>query len=346
MNEVDLAADRTELTSVTVFPPVRNCRFLTGPTASGKTGVGLELAECLNAEIISLDSMAIYAGMDIGTAKPTLADRQRVPHHMLDLVDPNRPFSLSEYVTGAHRKIDEIQQSGRQVLFVGGTPLYLKALLRGVSPGPPADWEFRKEIEAELKTAGITALHDRLQQVDPLLAAKLHPHDKRRIIRALEVYKHTGQPLSHEQVQFEDRPAVGCRVFALGWTRSVLHRRIEARVEQMFAEGLVEEVQSLRDRYGEMSRTAEQAVGYREVIQHLQGHHDLDKTIALVKARTRQFARRQETWFRSLAECRRIDVHQTQGDAETAQAILELARVADESEMRSAQCDANSNSSS
>ena len=330
MNEVDLSRDPgSAASSIAAFPPVCNCWFLTGPTASGKTGLGLELAECLNAEIISLDSMAIYLGMDVGTAKPTPADRQRVPHHMLDLVEPNRSFSLSEYVAGAHCKIHEIQRSGRTVLFVGGTPLYLKALLRGVFPGPPADWEFREQVEEELKTVGIEALHGRLQQVDPLLAAKLHPHDKRRIIRALEVYKHTGQPLSHEQIQFEDRPAVDCRVFALGWMRPELHRRIEVRVERMFNQGLVDEVRSLRDQYGELSRTAEQAVGYREVIQHLQGHNDLDETIASVKVRTRRFARRQETWFRSLPECRRIDVDRRNDDAAIAQAILELTSTSD-----------------
>ena len=166
------------------FEPVEDCWFLTGPTASGKTGIGLELAERIGAEIVSLDSMALYRGMDIGTAKPTAEQRRRVPHHLIDIVNPDTEFSLSQYVAAAHQVVAQIRQRGCEVLFVGGTPLYLKALLRGLYPGPPADWQFRQEIEEELKFVGIEALHTRLQQVDPLAAARLHPHDKRRIIRA------------------------------------------------------------------------------------------------------------------------------------------------------------------
>ena len=165
------------------FEPVEDCWFLTGPTASGKTAIGLELAERIGAEIVSLDSMALYRGMDIGTAKPTPEQHRRVPHHLVDLVNPDTEFSLSQYVAAAHQVVAQIRQRGSEVLFVGGTPLYLKALLRGLYPGPPADWQFRREIEEELNFVGIEALHTRLQQVDPLAAARLHPHDKRRIIR-------------------------------------------------------------------------------------------------------------------------------------------------------------------
>lgn len=250
--------------------PARDCWYLTGPTAAGKTQVGLELAERLNAEIISLDSMAVYQGMDIGTAKPTPADRARVVHHLIDVVPPTEDFSLSEYIDAAHAAIREIRGRGRQVLFVGGTPLYLKALLRGVYRGPPPDWAFRMQIEEELRHVPITALHERLQIVDPLLAARLHPHDKRRIIRGLEVFKLTGQRLSHWQTQFDEgRPAHEVKVFVLDWPREKLHRRIEARVRQMFAAGLVEEVRGLVARYGQLSRTAMQAVGYREVLRYL-----------------------------------------------------------------------------
>lgn len=253
-------------------PAARDCWYLTGPTAAGKTQVGLELAERLGAEIISLDSMAVYQGMDIGTAKPTAADRARVPHHLLDLVPPTEDFSLSEYIDAAHAAIQEIRRRGRQVLFVGGTPLYLKALLRGVYQGPPPDWEFRMRIEEELQHVPVTALHERLQVIDPLLAARLHPHDKRRIIRGLEVFKLTGQRLSHLQTQFDEgRPAHEMKVFVLDWPREELHRRIEARVRQMFHAGLVEEVRGLVARYGQLSRTAMQAVGYREVLRYLGG---------------------------------------------------------------------------
>lgn len=287
--------------------PALDCWYLTGPTASGKTLVGLELAERLGAEIIVLDSMTLYRRMDIGTAKPGADERRRIPHHLLDLVDPDQEFSVANYVDEAHRVIAEIRSRGREVLFVGGTPLYLKAMLRGLFQGPPADWEFRQEVEAEIATVGIEALHQRLEQVDPLAAAKLHPNDKRRIIRALEVNKLTGRPLSHQQTQFDEgTPAEECRVFALEWPRPVLHERIASRVRQMFAHGLVDEVRGIQEKFPALSRTAAQAVGYREVLEHLRGECDLATAIERVTARTRQFARRQETWFRGLMECRRV----------------------------------------
>lgn len=309
------------------FDPILDAWYLTGPTASGKTRVAIELALNIGAEIVSLDSMALYRGMDIGTAKPGLADRALVPHHLLDIVDPDVDFSLSEYVAAAHESVRDIRRRGRQVLFVGGTPLYLKALLRGVYPGPPADWEFRRQIEEELRVHGLDALHQRLALVDPLSAARLHPHDKRRIIRALEVYRQTGEPISHKQTQFEDgTPADRCKVFVLSWLRAELHRRIDARVEGMFAEGLVDEVRGLLERHGHLSRTAMQAVGYREVLQHLRGDTDLSLTVERVKARTRQFARRQETWFRSLRECRWVVLDQPAPSQDTARRILESVR--------------------
>jgi tRNA dimethylallyltransferase len=307
------------------FEPVDHCWFLTGPTASGKTSIGLALAERLDAEIISLDSMAVYVGMDIGTAKPSPADCRRVPHYLIDLVTPDQEYSLSQYVAAAHAAIETIRAKGRQVLFVGGTPLYLKSLLRGVYPGPPADWEFRRQIEAELQEVDVHALHTRLQQVDPLSAARLHPHDKRRIIRALEVHRLTGQPLSHQQVHFDDaHPERGSRVVTLSWPREHLHARIEARVEQMFAAGWLEEVRGLLDRYGTLGRTASQAVGYREIIAHLLGQLDLSALGEQVKTRTRRFARRQDTWFRSLSECRRLDPSDAQSPSAIAERIVNL----------------------
>lgn len=282
-----------------------DCWFLTGPTASGKTTVGLELAERLGAEIISLDSMAIYRGMDVGTAKPTPAQRARVPHHLIDIREPLERFSVTDYLSAAAVAIRDIRSRGKEVLFVGGTPLYLKALLRGMFEGPPADETFRREVLQEAQTVGLEALHARLQQVDPLSAARLHPRDVRRIVRALEVYTATGQPISHQQLQFDEgTPAERCRVFVLDWPRKVLHERINARVSQMFASGLVEEVARLLDHHGTLGPTAVQAVGYREVERHLRDGVPLEVTIRTTQARTRQFAKRQLTWFRSLCECR------------------------------------------
>ncbi len=312
-----------ETASELSFP---DCWYLTGATASGKTGAGLALAERIGAEIISLDSMALYREMDIGTDKPTPQQRQRVPHHLLDVLSPHDEFSVSNYLDAARRIVAEIRLRGREVLFVGGTPLYLKALLRGIFRGPPADWEFRREVEEELVRVGLPALYQRLQQVDPLSADKLHPHDKRRIIRALEVYRATGRPISHLQTQFEEgRPADRCRVFVLSWPRESLHQRINRRVEAMFAAGFVDEVRGLLDRHGELSRTALQAVGYREVIEHLRGQRDLAATIEAVKARTRQFARHQETWFRSLSECRFVPLQEGCSDEQVSEQILRMS---------------------
>jgi tRNA dimethylallyltransferase len=289
--------------------PAHDCWFLTGVTATGKTRIALALATKLGAEIISLDSMAIYRGMDIGTAKPTPEQQAVVPHHLIDVVDPEEDFSVAQYVDAAHAKIAEIRVRGREVLFVGGTPLYLKALLRGLFEGPPADWELRQEIEREVAEIGSEALHTRLEQIDPVAASAIHPRDKRRLIRAIEVYRATGEPISHQQLQFDDgRTAEECRVFVLRRVRAEQHARIDERVEEMIARGLVEEVRELTSAGRQLGRTASQAVGYHEVIEHLAGRLDFDSMVARIKTRTRQFAKRQGVWFRSLSECRFVDI--------------------------------------
>jgi len=282
---------------------------LTGATAVGKTAVALALAERLGAEVLSLDSMAVYRGMDIGTAKPTAAQQAIVPHHLIDLVDPDEEFSVARYLELAHAQVDDIRSRGRQPLFVGGTPLYLKCLLRGLFEGPPANWQLRQEIEAELAEVGAAALHERLTQVDPVSASTIHANDTRRIVRALEVYRATGEPISHQQTEFEEGlPAEQCRVFVLRREREVQRQRIEQRVEAMIAAGLVAETQGLLACAHKLGRTASQAVGYREVLAHLAGEDDLPTTIDRIKASTRRFAKRQGTWFRSLSECRFIDI--------------------------------------
>lgn len=286
-----------------------DCWYLTGATATGKSAVGVALAQQLNAEIISLDSMAVYRGMDIGTAKATREQRAAVPHHLLDIIDPDEEFSVAQYVAAAQQVVGEIRQRGREPLFVGGTPLYLKSLLRGLFDGPPPDWQLRNQIVDELQEVGTSALHERLTQIDPIAAAAIHPHDTRRLIRALEVYRATGEPISHQQLQFDDaRPASECRVFVLRRPRAELHSRIEVRVESMVAAGLVEEVQHLLATGHKLGRTARQAVGYREVLEHLAGAYDRTAMIARIKTRTRRFAKRQGTWFRSLSECRFVDI--------------------------------------
>jgi tRNA dimethylallyltransferase len=296
--------------------PAANCWFLTGATATGKTAIALALARALDAEIISLDSMAIYRGMDVGTAKPTPEQRAVVPHHLIDILEPDEEFSVAQYLDAAHAKIAEIRARGREPLFVGGTPLYLKALLRGLFEGPPANWELRQEIEREVAEVGSAALHARLEQVDPLAASAIHPNDTRRLIRALEVYRATGQPISHQQLEFEEgRPAEACRVFVLRRSREEMHARIDDRVDDMLARGLVDEVRRLTSGGRRLGRTASQAVGYREVMAHLAGEYDEPTMRAKIKTRTRQFAKRQGVWYRSLSECRWVDLA---GDADAA----------------------------
>lgn len=207
--------------------PALDCWFLCGATAVGKTETGLVLAQRLGAEIIALDSMTIYRGMNIGTAKPTAEQQAMVPHHLIDVVDPDEEYSIDRYLDTVQETIQEIRSRGREVLFVGGTPLYLKALLRGLNSGPPANWELRKEIEAEVAEIGNQALHERLEQLDPIAASLIHPNDTRRLIRAVEVFRATGQPISHHQLHFEqETPAEECKVFVMQRPRKEQYDRI------------------------------------------------------------------------------------------------------------------------
>jgi tRNA dimethylallyltransferase len=293
-------------------------------TATGKTRIALALARRLDAEIISLDSMAVYRGMDVGTAKPTPEQQAAVRHHLIDVVDPHEhEFSVAQYVAAAHAAIADIRGRGREALFVGGTPLYLKALLRGLFEGPEADWPLRDQIERELAEVGSEALHARLEQIDPVAASLIHPRDKRRLIRAIEVFRATGQPISHQQLQFDyAREAHECRVFVLRRPRAEQIRRIDERVLEMLERGLVDEVRRLTEGGRPLGRTASQAVGYREVIEHLAGKLDCPTMVERIKARTRQFAKRQGAWFRSLSECRFVDI---EGEIDAERLASEIA---------------------
>jgi tRNA dimethylallyltransferase len=326
--------------------------YLTGPTASGKTTVGLALAERLGAEIISLDSMAVYRGLDIGTAKPSVAERRRVPHHLIDICDPAETFSVAQYLEAARRAVDDICSRGRQVLFVGGTPMYLKALLRGLFDGPPADWELRKRLLAEAERNGPRALHERLALVDPAAASRLHENDTRRVVRALEVFQSTGRSIIEWQTQWDAQapdieaiasgqvapsrsPGAGgatvraSRVFVLDWPREQLYARIDARVQAMFEAGLIDEVRGLLAAGCSLGRTARQALGYREVLEHLEGQRDIPATIELVARRTRNFAKRQLTWFRGLNECQWVRVAEKLNADAVALTIVNLNKPPD-----------------
>ncbi len=298
---------------------LRACWFLAGPTACGKTATGLELAERLGGEIVALDSMSLYRGMDVGTAKATAEEQARVPHHLLDVVDPHEEFSLAEYVAAARRACEQIVGRGRVPVFVGGTGLYLRGVLRGVFQGPAADWTLRRSLEADVERDGAAALHDRLRAVDPPTAERLHPNDTRRVIRALEVHELTGRPLSEQQRQEplppDERPP---HVYWLSPPRDWLHDRIDRRVVAMFDEGLVEEVEALRALDPPLGRTARQALGYKEPIDAIEAGRDPRSTIPEIQTRTRQFAKRQHTWFRNLAECVAVEVRADESASELA----------------------------
>ncbi len=288
---------------------LKQCWFLAGPTATGKSEAAVELARRINAEIVSLDSMSLYRGMDVGTAKPSPELRQVVPHHLIDVLEPHEEFSVAQYVRAAGSISKEIIARGRTPLFVGGTGLYLRSLLRGVFEGPSADPELRRELEGDAVRLTPEELHRRLRSVDPSSAGRIHPHDVRRIIRALEVHARTGRPLSELQRQAPFRSTGGrANVFWLSPPRAWLYDRINRRVDKMFEEGLLEEVRGLLAAPRPLSRTARQALGYQEAIDHLEGRTSLEKAVANIQMRTRQFAKRQHTWFRHLDECLPIEM--------------------------------------
>lgn len=271
--------------------------FLAGPTAVGKSAVALSLAEQIGGEIISVDSMQVYRGLDLGTAKPSPAERQRVPHHLIDVVDLSENFDAARFVQLAREAVAGIQARGRVPIFCGGTGLYFKAYLEGLGEAPPADPALRAELEA----TPLDALLRELAQRDPQTFEAIDRHNPRRIVRAVEVIRLTGKPFFSQRAVWTHSwplPPHATRILCLTRAPADLRARIDARVEEMFRRGLVAETERLLAGGLAQNRTALQALGYRQVVEHLRGARSLPETIALVKVRTRQFAKRQMTWFR------------------------------------------------
>jgi len=290
---------------------------LVGPTATGKSDVALEAALSLGAEIVSADSRLVYRFMDVGTAKPNRAMRARVPHHLIDLVDPDRQYTSKDYERDARAAVSAIIARGRIPLVVGGTGLYVRALLSGIFEGPPANPALRARLAETARSAGGGSLWRRLAQVDPEKAARTDPHNLARVIRALEVFEATGEPMSRLEA---GRSPLGLAAVKVGLRRATpdLNRLIDARVGRMLEAGLVDEVRGLVARgYGE-APAVKASLGYRETLKYLGGALSLDDAAALVRRHTRAFAKRQMTWFRGEVDIAWLDVTDTQTPAEVA----------------------------
>ena len=266
-----------------------------GATASGKSELALRVAEEAGAEILSVDSMQVYRGMDIGTAKPSADERRRVRHHLIDVVEPNETFTVARFVELADAVIADATARRVPLVVTGGTPLYFKALFEGMFDGPGASAEIRERLRA----LSNDELYHRLSEADPAAAARIHRNDTKRLIRALEVHELTGRPISSMQTEWADPISRHNAIWVgLHWEREELNRRINVRVKSMIDAGWLDETRSLLDRFGELSKTAGEATGYRELIEHLRGRLTLDDAVERIKIATRQLARRQMKWFR------------------------------------------------
>jgi tRNA dimethylallyltransferase len=300
--------------------------FLAGPTAVGKSEIALLLAEKIGGEIISVDSMQVYRGLDIGTAKPSAAERARVPHHLIDVADLSESFDAAKFVELARKAVVEIQSRGQTPIFCGGTGLYFKAFLEGLGEAPPSDEKLRTELEA----TPLERLLYELAELDPVTYDKIDRQNPRRVVRAVEVIRLTGKPFSPQRAEWQSKGQGPKSKVIIGFSRSSddLRIRIAARVDEMFRRGLVAETEQLLKRGLAENKTAMQALGYRQVVEHLRGECSLPDTIELVKTKTRQFAKRQMTWFRKHSLANWIELIPTTTSVEIAEKIISHTKAA------------------
>ncbi|OEU74433.1 MAG: tRNA (adenosine(37)-N6)-dimethylallyltransferase MiaA [Desulfuromonadales bacterium C00003093] len=280
-----------------------NVIVICGPTALGKTAVALELARVFNGEIIGADSMQIYRYMDIGTAKPTPYEQASIPHHMIDIVDPDESFSAMQYAKMAHEEIMKLHAQGITPFVVGGTGFYIKALVHGLFMARPVDTDIRMRLKEEAAVHGAVSLHKRLSKCDPDAAERIHPNDTYRIIRALEIYETTGKSISkyHSEHGFADRQLKVLKI-GLHINRNLLYDRINRRVDAMIEAGLVDEVKGLLGMGYSENLKSMQSIGYRHMVDFIKGRLSWDETLRTLKRDTRRYAKRQMTWFRSDSE--------------------------------------------
>ncbi|MGM0601685.1 MAG: tRNA (adenosine(37)-N6)-dimethylallyltransferase MiaA [Bacillota bacterium] len=273
--------------------------IITGATAAGKTNLSIELAKNINGEIISADSMQIYKDMNIGTAKAGIELRNEIPHHLIDIITPDMEYSVSLFQEDADKAINEIRSRNKTPIIVGGTVLYIKALLEGfMLPDIEPDYELRKHLNSLAKTEGTQQVHNILKEKDPALADKLHPNDLRRVIRGIEIFEQTGKTKTYyKKMQKKKPPRYSAVKFAVKRDRKNLYKRINQRVDIMLDRGLIGEVENLLNKY-DLSKTAKQALGYKEIIEYLNKEISLEEAVNTIKKRTRHFAKRQLTWLR------------------------------------------------
>ncbi|MEN8127035.1 MAG: tRNA (adenosine(37)-N6)-dimethylallyltransferase MiaA [Planctomycetota bacterium] len=293
-----------------------------GVTASGKSALAFELSKAINAEIISVDSMKVYRRMDIGTAKPPAEKRDQIPYHLIDVVEPSEAFSVDQFLDLTDKAVADIRGRGKPVVAVGGTAMYIKALLYGLFDGPGSDADIRDRLKAEVMENGLAKLHGRLAEIDPVAAERIHPNDEKRIVRALEVYELTGKPISDFQKQWEDaHPASNWFVIGLRREKDIESQRMNLRVKRMMEAGLADEVAALLAEDKPLSPQAAAAIGYAEMIAHLNGEMELDETIERIKINTRRFAKSQRTWFKTFKNVNWIDV----AENDTVETVLRQA---------------------
>jgi tRNA dimethylallyltransferase len=283
--------------------------FIIGPTAVGKSKLAIELAEKLDGEIISADSMQVYFGMDIGTAKPSKEELEEVPHHLINIIPPDKNWSVSDFVSNAKNIIKDIIKRDKLPIVVGGTGLYLNALIEGYTfPVIEADKNIRERLEGEAKAFGSDHLYEKLKKVDPDAATKIHFNDTKRMIRALEVFEITGKPMSQLATKDVENLPFEPVIFGLDMDRKKLYEKIEERIDQMLKAGLIDEVKSLIGEGYDRKLTSMQAIGYKEVAEHLHGKYTYDELVSILKQNTRNFAKRQMTWFRRFKNVHWFDV--------------------------------------
>lgn len=270
-----------------------------GPTASGKTSLSIELAKRIKGEIVSCDSMQIYQEMNIGTAKPTLKERQGIEHYLLDFVSPEERYSVAEYKKDAQKVIKEIIKKGKTPIVVGGTGLYIDSLIYGIEyPNIEFDGEYRKQLEMRVQEEGLEKLYEEAKKIDELAIQKISSNDEKRILRILEIYHATGKTKTEQEIESrKNPPEYDYQVYALAWDREVLYERINKRVDQMIEQGLIEEVKEILTKHKEFP-TAMQGLGYKEVVEFLNGNVTKEEMIEKIKMETRRYAKRQMTWFR------------------------------------------------